>query len=77
MFCSSVRKHIGAMVTVLGSVDLLVFTGGIGENDAPTRALICDGLEVLGIHSATTRVLPAQEEAQIAWRTWQLAQPSN
>ena len=77
MFCSSVRKHIGAMVTVLGSVDLLVFTGGIGENDASTRALICDGLEVLGIHNATTRVLPAQEEPQIAWRTWQLAQPSN
>lgn len=77
MFCASVRKQIAAMAVVLGGVDLLVFTGGIGENDAATRALICKGLEVLGIHNATTRVLPAQEEEQIAWRAWQLAQPPN
>ncbi|MEO6081378.1 MAG: acetate kinase [Steroidobacteraceae bacterium] len=77
MFCSSVRKQIGAMAVVLGGVDLLVFTGGIGENDASTRAFICEGLEVVGIHKAMTRVLPAQEEEQIAWRTWQLTQPPN
>ncbi|MEP7313093.1 MAG: acetate kinase, partial [Pseudomonadota bacterium] len=75
MFCSSVRKQIAAMAVVLGGVDLLVFTGGIGENDASTRAFICQGLEVLGIHKAMTRVLPAQEEQQIAWHTWQLTQP--
>ena len=34
MFCASVRKQIAAMAAVLGGVDLLVFTGGIGENDA-------------------------------------------
>jgi acetate kinase len=77
MFCASVRKQIAAMAVVLGGVDLLVFTGGIGENDASTRALICKGLEVLGIPKAMTRVLPAQEEEQIAWRTWQLTQPPN
>ncbi len=76
MFCVSVRKQIAAMAVVLGGVDLLVFTGGIGENDASTRAFICEGLEVLGIHKAMTRVSPAQEEEQIAWRTWQLTQPS-
>ena len=77
MFCASVRKQIAAMAVVLGGVDLLVFTGGIGENDASTRAFICEGLEVLGIHKAMTRVSPAQEEEQIAWRTWQLTQPPN
>ncbi len=77
MFCASVRKQIAAMAVVLGSVDLLVFTGGIGENNASTRAFICKGLEVLGIHKAMTRVLPAQEEEQIAWRTWQLTQAPN
>ena len=74
MFCSSVRKQIAAMAVVLGGVDLLVFTGGIGENDASTRVLICDGLDIMGIYNAMTRVLPAQEEEQIAWRTWQLTQ---
>lgn len=77
MFCTSVRKQIAAMMTVLGGVDQLVFTGGIGENDVSTRDVICEGLKVLGIHKAMTRVLPAQEEEQIAWRTWQLTQPAN
>jgi acetate kinase len=72
MFCASVRKQIAAMVSVLGGVDLLVFTGGIGENDASTRALICEGLEVMGIHNAVMRVLPANEEEQIAWLTSRL-----
>ena len=49
MFCYSVRKQIAAMAVVLGGVDLLVFTGGIGENDATTRASICEGLDALGI----------------------------
>ncbi len=49
MFCYSVRKEIAAMAVVLGGVDLLVFTGGIGENDAKTRASICESLDALGI----------------------------
>ena len=69
MFCASVRKQIAAMAAVLGGVDLLVFTGGIGENDASTRAFICEGLEALGIHKAAVRVMPAKEEEQIAWQT--------
>ena len=77
MFCASVRKKIAAMAAVLGGVDRLVFTGGIGENDLSTRASICKGLEALGIHAEAIRVMPAQEEEQIAWRTWQLTQASN
>jgi len=72
MFCASVRKQIAAMAVVLGGVDLLVFTGGIGENDASTRASICEGLVALGIPTAASRVMRAQEDEQIAWRTSQL-----
>ena len=49
MFCYSVRKQVAAMVAVLGGLDMLVFTGGIGENDAPVRADICAGLSWIGV----------------------------
>ncbi len=49
MFCHSIRKYIGAYYAVLGRVDALVFTAGIGENDDLARAGICEGLEGLGI----------------------------
>ena len=49
MFCYSVRKQVAAMIAALGGVDLLVFTGGIGENDVETRAAICGGLSWLGL----------------------------
>jgi len=56
MFCYSVRKQIAAMGAALGGVDLLVFTGGIGENDAATRTRICEGLDGLGIGSERASV---------------------
>ena len=65
MFCQSVRKHIAAMASVLGGVDLLVFTGGIGENDAEARASICEGMAGMGINSIITP--PADEAQTIAW----------
>jgi acetate kinase len=49
MFCYQLRKHIGALTAVLGGLDLLVFTGGIGERAAPVRWEVCRGLEHLGI----------------------------
>jgi acetate kinase len=49
MFCYGVRKFIGAYAAVLGGLDTLVFTGGIGEHAAPIREEICRGLEFLGI----------------------------
>jgi acetate kinase len=49
IFCYRVRKYIGAYCAALGSVDALIFTGGIGENSAPVRAQSCKGLSVLGI----------------------------
>jgi acetate kinase len=49
MFCYRVRKYIGAYYAALGSVDAVIFTGGIGENSAPVRAGSCEGLSALGI----------------------------
>ena len=49
MFCYSVRKQVAAMIAVLGGLDMLVFTGGIGENDAQVRAEICAGLAWIGV----------------------------
>ena len=74
MFCYAVRKQIGAMAAVLGGLDLLAFTGGIGENDAQSRATICEGLDYLGVGpgAANVRVLPAQEDVQIARHAWRL-----
>lgn len=49
VFCYRIKKYIGAYIAVLGSIDALVFTGGIGENDAWVRETCCAGLEPLGI----------------------------
>lgn len=49
MFTYAVKKAIGAFAAALGGVDLLVFTGGIGERAAPIRAEACRGLEPFGI----------------------------
>jgi len=49
MFCYQVRKAIGAMAAALDGLELLVFSGGIGEHAAPVRTDICAGLAYLGI----------------------------
>lgn len=49
MYTYSVKKHIGAYMAVLGRVDALVFSAGVGENAALIRALACEGLEGLGV----------------------------
>jgi len=49
MYCYRIKKYIGAYYAVLGSLDAVVFTGGIGENDAWVRAHCCAGMEALGI----------------------------
>jgi acetate kinase len=49
MFCYQVRKQIGALSAALGGLDLLVFTGGIGERAARVRWEACRGLEHLGV----------------------------
>ena len=49
MFCYQIRKSIGALAAALGGLDILIFTGGIGEHAAAVRAEVCDGLAYLGI----------------------------
>ena len=49
MFCYQAKKYIGAYAAILGNVDALVFTAGVGENDAIVRATICENLSCLGI----------------------------
>ncbi len=49
MYHYRIRKYIGAYSAVLEGADILVFTGGIGENSPESRKEICDGLEFLGI----------------------------
>ena len=77
-----IKREIGAMAAVLGGIDGLVFCGGIGENSAPIRSRICDGMEWLGIDideelnaqnardictsSVRVMVIPTDEERVIA-----------
>jgi acetate kinase len=49
VFCYQAKKWIGALAAALGGLDLLVFSGGIGENSVPARARICEELEFLGV----------------------------
>lgn len=54
-FAHTVASWIGSFFAELGGLDMLVFTGGIGENDIAVRADICDGLSALGIVLNTAR----------------------
>ncbi len=49
VFCYQVKKWIGSFSAALSGLDILVFSGGIGENDPEARESICHGLEYLGI----------------------------
>ena len=49
MFCYRVKKYIGAYCAVLGRLDAIIFTGGIGENSEAVRITVCAGLQHLGI----------------------------
>lgn len=57
MYAYRIKKYIGAYYAVLGRVDALVFTGGIGENDAWLRQTCCESLGALGIDINAARNL--------------------
>lgn len=48
LFCYRVRKYVGAYLAALDGAEAVVFAGGIGENAAPVRAAICEGLRWMG-----------------------------
>ena len=49
MYSYRVKKYVGAYAAAMGGVDLVIFTGGIGENDVITRKNVCEGMEFLGL----------------------------
>jgi len=61
------KKYIGAYYAELGRVDAIVFTGGIGENDADLRCRACEDLDALGVKlDDTANLAPAQGERRIS-----------
>lgn len=59
IFVHRLRAGIGAMAAVLGGLDALIFSAGIGENSPEVRAATCEGLEFLGVElDAKTNLLP-------------------
>ena len=94
VFCYRVKKYIGAYTAVLGRLDAVVFTGGIGENAPYVREKILENLDCLGIKldpdkniedskkekvisrsdsQVTVFIIPTNEEARIAYDTYEIA----
>src|SRR5205814_921362 len=61
LFCYQAKKFLASLTAVLGGLDLLVFTAGIGENAPSIRRRICENLGFLGIHFD-----PARNDANAA-----------
>jgi acetate kinase len=65
-FCYRVRKYIGAYLAAMNGAEVLIFTGGVGENSAPVRSRICAGLDKLGIVvDAAANAAQSREPRQI------------
>ena len=48
-FAYEVKKYVGAYAAAMGGVDAIIFTAGVGENDKAIRAMVCEGLEYMGV----------------------------
>jgi acetate kinase len=66
VFVQAVRRYLGAFLVRLGGLDVLSFSGGIGENSAAVRAAVCDGLGELGIRLDPARNAAARGEAVLS-----------
>lgn len=49
MYDYRIKKYVGSYAAALGGVDIIVFTGGVGENQSTCRAGVCEGLEYMGV----------------------------
>src|SRR5438105_13397994 len=68
IYVHRLQAGIGAMMAVLGGIDALVFTAGIGENSPEVRAAACSQLEFLGLkldRAANTQTVPDQDIAAV------------
>ena len=74
LYVYRIRRELGALAAVLGGLDALVFTGGIGENAAPIRARVCRDAGWLGVeldseaNSGAARLITAPTSRVKAWR---------
>ncbi len=66
VYTAAVRDYLGAYLVELGGADVIVFTGGIGENRAELRAAVCENLEELGIVLDAGKNVSAAGEAKIS-----------
>lgn len=66
VFVRSVRHYLGAFMVALGGIDVLSFSGGIGENSASVRCAVCEGLSGLGIELDPERNAAAEGESVLS-----------
>lgn len=65
-FSYIVKKYIGSYAAAMGGLDYLVFTAGLGENSAPARKEVCEGLEFLGVEIDVAKNNIRGKEAEIS-----------
>ena len=66
MYFYRIKKYIGAYAAAMGGVDVIVFTGGVGENQANARSGACEGLEYMGVKVDAEKNKTRGEEAIIS-----------
>ncbi len=66
MYFYRIKKYIGSYAAALGGVDIIVFTGGVGENQSSCRAGACEGLEFMGVKLDLEKNKVRGEEAVIS-----------
>ena len=66
MYFYRIKKYIGAYAAAMGGVDVIVFTGGVGENQANARSGSCEGLEYMGVKIDLEKNKVRGEEAIIS-----------
>jgi len=66
IYAYHIRKYIGAYAVVLGRVDAIIFTAGVGENDSLVREWACQGLEIFGAQLDTFKNATRRDEAIIS-----------
>ncbi len=66
MYFYRIKKYIGAYAAALGGVDIILFTGGVGENQINCRSEVCEGLEFMGVKIDLEKNKVRGEEAIIS-----------
>jgi acetate kinase len=64
-YCYRVRKYIGSYVAAMGGLDVVIFTGGVGQGSAEVRALALQGLECMGLKLDEQRNREARGFAEV------------